>query len=202
MTPENAATPATGLRLNLGCGNRKLLGFLNVDKFAACAPDQQVDLEALPWPWADESVAEVAMIHVLEHLGAQPDLYLGILKELWRVCRHGAEVRIVVPHPRHDTYLNDPTHVRPVTRDGLLMFSRAANLEWQAKGAANTPLGLYLGIDFELVSTAHDLDDRWQKRLQAGEISKENVFEALLRENNVVRQSTFILRAVKHHDDQ
>lgn len=188
---------SVGLRLNLGCGHRKLGGFLNVDKFAACQPDQVVDLEALPWPWPDDSVETVAMVHVLEHLGAQADLYLGIMQELWRVCRSGAEVTIVVPHPRHDSYLNDPTHVRPVTQDGLLLFSQKLNREWQDKGAANSPLGLYLGIDFELVSAAIDLDERWQQRLQTGSVTRETVFEAIRVENNVVRQTTFVLRAVK-----
>lgn len=185
------------LRLNLGCGSRKLPGFLNVDKFSACTPDLVVDLESLPWPWPDNSVEAVAMVHVLEHLGAMPDLYMGIMRELWRVCRHAAEVTVIVPHPRHDTYLNDPTHVRPVTQDGLIMFSQKINLQWQAQGAANTPLGLYHGIDFELVSTAHELDERWLRRLQAGEVTQADVFEAIRRENNVVKQTTFILRAIK-----
>lgn len=185
------------LRLNLGCGLRKYPGFLNVDKYPECAPDQAVDLEAFPWPWPDDSVAEVRMIHVLEHLGATTATYLGIMRELWRVCRHDAEVLIVVPHPRHDSFLNDPTHVRPVTGDGLRMFSQTENRRWQAAGAANTPLGLYLGIDFELRSTQLELDPRWRARLDAGEVSREAIFEAMLRENNVVRQATYVLRAIK-----
>jgi hypothetical protein len=187
----------TALRLNLGCGQRKFPGYLNVDKYPECGPDQVVDLEHFPWPWPDDSVAEVRLIHVLEHLGASTAIYLGILRELWRVCRHGAEVHIVVPHPRHDSFLNDPTHVRPVTGDGLRMFSQAENRRWQAEGAANTPLGLYLGIDFELVSTQLELDPRWQQRLDAGETTREAIFEAILRENNVVRQATHLLRAIK-----
>lgn len=185
------------LRLNLGCGHRKLAGFVNVDKFAACGPDAVVDLECFPWPWADGSVVEVQMIHVLEHLGAAPDTYLAIMKELWRVCGHGARVHLVVPHPRHDSFLNDPTHVRAVTGDGLLMFSQKANREWMAQGAANTPLGVYLGIDFDLVATEIELDPFWQQRLASGVVTREQVFEAARRENNVIRQTRFTLQAVK-----
>jgi CheY-like chemotaxis protein len=92
------------------------------------------------------------MEHVLEHLGRDTDIYLGIFRELHRVCRDGAQIRIVVPHPRHDVFLNDPTHVRAVTRESLELFSLAKNREWAASGAANTQLARFLGIDFEIVS--------------------------------------------------
>ena len=39
------------MKLNLGCGNYKMNGFVNVDKFADCEPDEVVDLEVFPWPW-------------------------------------------------------------------------------------------------------------------------------------------------------
>lgn len=195
--PEAAPKAREPLRLNLGCGHRHIQGFLNVDKYPACQPDQVVDLERFPWPWPENAVAEVLMIHVLEHLGAATDTYLRLMRELWRVCAPGATVRIVVPHPRHDSYLNDPTHVRPITGDGLLMFSQQANREWLAAGAANTPLGLYLGIDFALEHTELELDPWWQTRLAEGHVTQEQVFEAMRRENNVIRQATYTLRAVK-----
>src|SRR4051794_26785541 len=111
------------MRLNLGCGGNKMPGWLNVDHSSACAPDTLVDLETLPWPWADNYAEEVLFNHVLEHLGATPALYIGIIKELWRICAPGATVTIAVPHPRSDDFLNDPTHVRAITGEGLVMFS-------------------------------------------------------------------------------
>jgi predicted SAM-dependent methyltransferase len=105
------------MRLNLGCGNRKLQGWRNVDKVPDCSPDELVDLEQLPWPWPDNSVDEIFLSHVLEHLGQATDVYLGIIKELYRVCRDGATITIIVPHPRHDHFLTDPTHVRAVTAE-------------------------------------------------------------------------------------
>src|SRR5438270_12013588 len=109
-----------GLRVNLGCGPRPEPGFINVDRFGQ--PDVQHDLEVLPWPWPDNSVAEIVLSHVLEHLGYDPKIFLGIMKEMYRVCQGGAAVRIVVPHPRHDYFLADPTHVRAITPFGLQLF--------------------------------------------------------------------------------
>lgn len=185
------------MRLNLGCGDKKLPGWINVDKVPACAPDEVVNLEQFPWPWPDNSVDEVLLSHVLEHLGAATDVYLNIIKELYRVCRDDAKITIVVPHPRHDHFLGDPTHVRPIIPDSLLMFSQAANREWMAQGAANTPLGIYLDVDFALQSVNSALDETWRTRFARGEISETDLRYAARTYNNVVMQVEMILRAVK-----
>lgn len=185
------------MRLNLGCGRDKRPGWVNVDKQAVAAPDQVVDLERLPWPWHDSSADEVLLSHVLEHLGAVPADYLAIMKELWRVCRDGARVTIVVPHPRHDDFLSDPTHVRPITGDGLTLFSRKANEFWQQGGYANTPLALQHGIDFDLVSVERRLEEPWAADFAAGRLPAEALEQAVQRYNNVVKETTFVLHAVK-----
>jgi hypothetical protein len=185
------------VRLNLGCGSKKLDGWVNVDKIAAATPDQVVDLEALPWPWPDDSVDEVLLSHVLEHLGAETDVYLGIIKELYRICRDGARITIVVPHPRHDHYLNDPTHVRPITADSIVMFSQAANRNWIAAGIANTPLGIYIGVDFVIETHNSLLGEPWRTRLERKEVSETDVRQAAQSFNNVIQQIELIVRAVK-----
>jgi len=185
------------MRLNLGCGRNKLAGWINVDKAPASNPDQLVDLERFPWPWHDNSVDEVMLSHVLEHLGAKVDDYLGIIKELYRVCRHGATITVVVPDPRHDNYISDPTHVRPVTPESLLLFSQSANREWGERGLANTPLGLYLGVDFATKSVTVLLSEPWRTQLRDGKISKDAVIEAIRNYNNVVEQNTIVLKVLK-----
>jgi hypothetical protein len=185
------------VRLNLGCGSKKLDGWINVDKIGAAAPDQIVDLEALPWPWPDDSVDEVLLSHVLEHLGAETDVYLGIIKELYRICRDGARITIVVPHPRHDHYLNDPTHVRPITADSIVMFSQAANRNWIAAGIANTPLGIYIGVDFVVEAHNSLLGEPWRTRFERKEVSETDVRQAAQSFNNVIQQIELTVRAVK-----
>ena len=103
------------MRINLGCGFDKREGYLNVDKDPSCEPDQIVDLDVLPWPWEDNAADEVLLKHVLEHLGADTRTYLDIIKELWRIAKPSATVTVIVPHPRHDHFVNDPTHVRAIT---------------------------------------------------------------------------------------
>jgi hypothetical protein len=185
------------MRANLGCGANKLEGWLNVDKFATFEPDQRVDLESFPWPWRNDQFEEVMLTHVLEHLGAHPDVHIGVMKELWRVCTNGATVTIAVPDPRHDFFIGDPTHVRPITSLGLSLFSRKANEQAIRDGWSSTPLALYHGVDFEIVSHSLVLDEPWGSDLQNGRIDQAAAHDAARRFNNVVREQTFVLKVVK-----
>lgn len=186
------------MRLNLGCGLRHLDGFLNIDREAACRPDLIHDLERTPWPFEDEVVSEVVLDHTLEHLGEDSRVYLSIVRELYRVCSPGAMVRITAAHPRHDSYLCDPTHVRPVTVAGLSMLSKARNRQWQSDGFANTPLALYLDVDFEVVDYENVLDPRWQEILDSGKISRSELRNAMSMYANVVQEIRVTLQVVKN----
>jgi glycosyltransferase involved in cell wall biosynthesis len=192
-----AAPPPTKWKLNLGCGNHHLAGWLNVDKFAAAAPDRVLDLETLPWPLPDDCADEVLLRHVLEHLGRDTDTFLGIMRELYRVCAPGATVRIVVPHPRHQDFLQDPTHVRPIAPEMFLHWSLAVNREWQQKGLPGTPLARYLGVDFAIVSVDLRLDPRWQRWLDEDPARRREIDEIVRSQNNVVQECEIVLRAQK-----
>jgi len=176
------------LRLNLGCGNRHMDGWLNVDNVPDCNPDVVCNLEDLPWPWADNSVSEVLLVHVLEHLGETRDLYLGIIRELYRICCNGATIKIFVPHPRHDHFLWDPTHVRPITVEGLQMFDQSLNRQWIAMSAANTPLGIYLDVDFRIEKYEYVLDPLFGEPHQKGSLSDAKLQELIRTHSNVCQQ--------------
>ena len=183
------------LKLNLGCGNRKLDGFINVDQSETCHPDEVFNLETFPWPWEDNSVSEIKLIHVLEHLGQQSNVFLSIMKEMHRVCRDGAMIEIVVPHPRHDDFLSDPTHVRAITTATLGLFNQRLNHEWEKMGAPNTPLGIICGVDFEMEVFHQILMPQWQEKKN---ISEEELNFAIVHFNNVVQSLHFVLRAHKN----
>ena len=185
----------SALKLNLGCGGHRMDGYVNVDKYGN--PDILHDLETFPWPWEGNSVQEVQLNHVLEHLGESAAVYFGIIKELYRICKAGARIHIGVPHPRHDDFLNDPTHVRIVTPDGLLLFSKSKNRMWIDGGYANSPLGIYLDVDFEIESVNYTLDPVWAEKLNRKEITEEYIDQAFRNFNNVVKEIRMVLKVVK-----
>ncbi len=156
-----------------------------------------MDLEALPWPLPDDCAEEVLLKHVLEHLGRDSDTFLGIWKELYRVCAPGALVRIIVPHPRHQDFLQDPTHVRPIVPELFTHFSLLWNRRWAARGLPGTPLAEYLGVDFAIVAVDLKLDPRWQQWLDADPARRREIDHVIRTHNDVVQEVDVVLRAEK-----
>jgi hypothetical protein len=185
------------MKLNLGCGAKKRPGWVNVDHSPVTAPDMVCDLEHFPWPWEDDSVGEIELRHVLEHLGQTTAVYLNIIREIYRICRHGTHVRIVVPHPRHDDFINDPTHVRPITYESLKLFDLNFNARCIEQNWANSLLGMQLGVDLAIESYKVTLDPIWQGRYDRGEVTTDQVNRAMREQNNVVRETDFWLAVRK-----
>lgn len=201
------------LKLNLGCGNNHKPvadGWVNVDKFAPA--DTLFDLETTPWPWADDSVDEVNMTHVLEHLGQDPKTFLMMVREVYRVLRHSGHWIVTVPHPRHDHFIIDPTHCRPVMPELFPMFSKKVNEGWIKDGYASTPLAIQNGVDFE-IERCEVLSDKNCKtrielelKLMFGEEVSPVVMDALMvarmkvlekTQINVLQEFTVTMRAIK-----
>jgi len=185
------------MKLNMGCGYDKREGYLNVDISPACQPDFVCDLESLPWPWQDDSVDEVLFSHTLEHLGQDPRIFLGMMKELYRVCKNQARILIFVPHPRHDHFINDPTHVRIVTVGMLSLFDRKVNDDFKRRGASNTPYAHYLGVDFAVEETRLVLDEPYATQFEKKQLSAADI-DLMSREwNNVIKEIQIVLVAKK-----
>ena len=141
------------LKLNLGCGQKKLPGWVNVDAQPLEDPDVVADLAVGVWPFETSSVDEVLAEHILEHLSSEG--FMHFMKELHRVCKPGAKVKVLLPHPRHDIFLNDPTHVRPVMPATFFGFSKRHMEALAKKGLILTPFYKYLGVDFDLSNTQY-----------------------------------------------
>ena len=183
------------IKLNLGCGEKRFPGYLNVDKFGT--PDLKHDLESFPWPWETNSVSEIALIHVLEHLGKETEIYFSIFKEMYRVCKHGATIRIIVPHYRHEYFYHDPTHVRVVTPRSLELLSKKKNKIWVENGLANSPLGLYLNIDFELKRTTMKPSKDWYRLHPEQNVDIKFLIQESSIYNNLIEQYDMNLEVIK-----
>ena len=183
------------IKLNLGCGKNHKEGYINVDKYGG--PDLSHDLESFPWPWEDSSVSEILLIHVLEHLGHDTETYLNIIKEIYRVCKDQAVVHIAVPHPRHDDFINDPTHVRAITPESIGLFSKKNNESWIKGGYANSPLGMYLNIDLEITQLEIMPDPVWAQRLKENTITEQELSSAAKKYNNVIKEFRMTLKVIK-----
>ena len=83
------------MKLNIGCGNKKKPGWVNVDASPECAPDLIHDLRAA-LPYEDMSVEEIVAEDVLEHF----DKYFRYLAMFdWaRVLKVGGRITIRVPN--------------------------------------------------------------------------------------------------------
>jgi predicted SAM-dependent methyltransferase len=185
------------MKLNLGCGFLHLPGYINIDADPTCRPDVLHDLEVTPWPFEDNSFDELIATHVLEHLGATSKDWLAIWKEIWRVTQPDGTIDITVPHPRHDNFLIDPTHVRPIFPETIAMFDQMRNIRDYENGGHETKLGLMNSIDLEVMQAGFDLSEPWATGLNTGQVPKEKIQEDLQLLNNVCVQIRIKVRIVK-----
>ena len=98
------------LKLNLGCGDKILPGYVNVDVAETRAgkrPDVLCDLHALT-PFQDNSVDEILSVHVVEHFWRWE--VVGVLKEWVRVLKPGGLMVIECPNLKSacEAFLADP----------------------------------------------------------------------------------------------
>ena len=96
--------------LNLGCGKTYIKGAVNIDFYDKGHCDQVVNLDKIPWPWDNNSVDEIYMLHFIEHFDA--DKIIEIFKEAHRVLKPAGLLHIQCPHFSSMLALTDTTHKR------------------------------------------------------------------------------------------
>lgn len=80
-------------RLHLGCGSRRVPGWLNVDLERS---EHDLDLASGTLPWRDGAFEAVVAEHVVEHLELREEL-VPLLREVRRVLRPGGEAWLSTP---------------------------------------------------------------------------------------------------------
>lgn len=103
--------------LDLGCGPHKRLGAFGFDRRPQPGVNVACNIED-PLPLQNECADLVYMSHVIEHVTN----LIGLMEEVYRVCKPGAVVEIVVPYYTSRGAFRDPTHVRYITEDTFQYF--------------------------------------------------------------------------------
>lgn len=83
------------MKLNLGSGTKKIAGWINCDFDKNTNPDKIVNLNALPLPFADNSVHEIMLDNVVEHLHIPLDTFIG---EMRRILKRNGTMTLILPN--------------------------------------------------------------------------------------------------------
>lgn len=93
---------ADGLCVDLGCGSNKRRGFIGVDIADGEGVDHVINFETGRLPFEDSSVDYIFSNHSFEHICSPQN----VLREIVRVCKHGAIVEIWTPYLKsNDAFL-------------------------------------------------------------------------------------------------
>ena len=110
------------MKLNVGSGEKKLEGYLNIDKFPKDSTVMQGDLDTkinLPDAYADE----ILLDNVIEHV----DSVVNSMKEIRRLLKPGGIVHIYTPHFTSHSSWRDPTHKHHLSFFSFDVFCKERN---------------------------------------------------------------------------
>lgn len=107
-------------KINLGCGEKYLPGYINCDISGNVKTDKLFDLNKFPYPFKSDFAEEVLMDNVLEHV----DSVVKVMEEVYRVLKQEGILRIYVPYAKSDGAVQDPTHTHFFTENSMNYFSK------------------------------------------------------------------------------
>ena len=107
------------MKLNLGCGNKSIKGYLGVDKYPCDAVDVIADLNE-KLPFEDNTIEEIYMDNVIEHILDIPALF----DELKRISLPFARITIFTPHFASQSSWRDPTHIHHLSYFSMNHFEK------------------------------------------------------------------------------
>lgn len=97
------------VKINLGCGFKKVPGYINIDNRQECKPDRLLNIAKNGLKgFDDNSVDEVRAYDFLEHV--PPDNVFFVMDEIWRVLKPDGRFEHFTPSTDGRGAFQDPTH--------------------------------------------------------------------------------------------
>jgi hypothetical protein len=177
MLQPRAAVP---MKLNLGCGNHVYEDFTGVDRYPCAGARLLCDLTGT-LPFRDSSVDEMLLQHVVEHI---LDIS-ALMREVVRIGKSGALVRVVTPHFSSLGSWKDPTHIHHLSYFSMDHFEKPSAAHYTGGGLAVEARRLSFG--HSLLGAVGRLLFRWSP------LQYEKHFCFVFR----ARSLEFVLRVVK-----
>lgn len=184
-------------RINLGCGLKKIEGFVNVDSNINVKPDEVVDLNKFPWPFKDNEFDHIVAKDILEHLGETSNDFIKVIKEMYRITNNGGIWEVESPHWRCDTAIDDPDHKRLITMGMFNLFNKRMLIEKLKTGGSDSPLAFEHDVDIEICDMQFDYTAPWDERLRTKQVTQEELTYALNHFNNVAQSVKYLIQVHK-----
>ena len=110
------------MKLNIGCGEKFLDGWVNIDKYPSNSSIFFGDIQQ-GLAYADSVVDEILLDNVIEHIQSVPD----VMREAHRLLKSGGKIHIYTPHYTSHSSWRDPTHVHHLSFFSFDMFCKKRN---------------------------------------------------------------------------
>ncbi len=110
------------MRLNIGCGEKPIPGWTNIDCVSTGFEDLVGNIETgidLP----DGCASEIVLDNVIEHVGSIP----RAMAEIHRLLETGGSVTLITPHFTGLSSWRDPTHLHHLSYFSFDMFCHQYN---------------------------------------------------------------------------
>ena len=132
------------MKLNIGCGNKKIEGYHGVDKFKCDAADYICDIENEKLPFEDNTISAIILDNVIEHFYDIPK----VVNELVRVSQKGTNIKIITPHFSSLSSWIDPTHIHHLSYFSFDHFEKDSTTHYIGKGIKIKHIKLSFGGGF------------------------------------------------------
>lgn len=165
------------MKINVGCGNNIIKGYINIDYKEHTGVDLINNLEEAKLPFNNDSIEEIYGSHVLEHIKN----ILPLMEEFHRIIKPNGIAIFRVPYGSSDDAYEDPTHVRNYFINSWGFYSQP--FFWKADYGYK---GDWVTEEIILVMNS-----------KLSNLSKEELWSLINHQRNVVKEMVAILKPVK-----